>query len=304
MPYTLDRWFVILGPTVLAVLLAGCAAPSESFSFVVAADMRYYTPPDYAGPEYFTGACKSIRKVGPGAFLVSPGDGDPPDRVRAVIDEVLGHDYTWYPVVGNHEGDQAEYMAYLRAYNRGGRSLPGVVRAGPPGAVETCYAFNHGQAHFVVINEYYDGVSDMGTDGDVTDGTYAWLARDLAENDKPVTFVFGHEPTVVVPDMDNGRVRHRGDSLDQYEAHNHRFWSLLRKHNVLAYFCGHSHNCSVAKINGVWQVDCGHARGLGDRGAMSSFVKVLVEGAVVRCEVYRSEGPGNAYRLVFAERLR
>ena len=236
--------------------------------------------------------------------MVSPGDLDPPGRVRATIDQILGADYPWYPVVGNHEGDHPKHIAYLRDYNRGGDALPGVVRCGPPGAVETCYAFDHENAHFVVINQYYDGERDMIGDGDVSDALYEWLERDLVENDKPLVFVFGHEPSVVVPDMDNGRVRHRGSSLDKYVENNHRFWTLLCRHGVVAYFCGHSHNASVCKINGVWQIDCGHARGLGDPGARSSFFKLSVGADGVRCEVYRSDGQGGPYRLTFAEKLR
>jgi hypothetical protein len=106
-----------------------------------------------------------------------------------------------------------------------------------------------------------------------------------------------------VPDLDNGRVRHRGDSLDKYPANNHRFWALLRQQGVLAYFCGHTHNASVARINGLWQIDCGHARGLGDPGAASTFLKLYVEPAGVRCEVYRSDGAGGPYRLAYETRL-
>lgn len=288
---------------VLACLVSGCETPSE-FSFIVAADMRYFTPPDFPSAKYFVGVCEAIRKVGPGEFMVSPGDIDPPDRVRATIDQVLGEDYVWYPVVGNHEGDAPEYVPWLRNYNHGGDALRGVVRSGPPGAVETCYAFNHRNAHFVVINQYYDGEQDMVGDGDVSDALYEWLARDLADNRKPLIFVFGHEPTVAVPDMDNGQVRHRNDSLDQYPQNNHRFWTLLRKHKVLAYFCGHTHRASVSKINGVWQIDCGHARGLGDPGAWSSFVKMNVKADGVRCAVYRSDGRGGPYRLTYTEELR
>jgi hypothetical protein len=31
---------------------------------------------------------------------------------------------------------------------------------------------------------------------------------------------------------------------------------------VTAYICGHTHNASIAKINGLWQFDAGHARGI------------------------------------------
>jgi hypothetical protein len=51
----------------------------------------------------------------------------------------------------------------------GGVSLPSIVNAGPPGCEETTYSFDYGDAHFVVLNEYYNGTSDRGTDGDAAD---------------------------------------------------------------------------------------------------------------------------------------
>lgn len=293
----------LLAGLVLALTIAGCARPA-GFSFDVTADMRSFTAPDHPGSAYFQGACEAIRRVGPGAFMVSPGDLDPPDRVRAALDRVLGEDYVWYPVVGNHEGGKPEYMTFMRQYNRGGKALPNIVRSGPPGAVETCYSFDYGDAHFVAINEYYDGQQDMVGDGNVLDPLYEWLAEDLAATDTQYVFVVGHEPSVVIPDMDSGRVRHRNESLDKYGETNHRFWSLLREHNVVAYICGHSHNASVAKINGVWQLDPGHARGRGDPGARSSFLKVYVERDGVRCDVYRADANGENYELTYTERLR
>jgi hypothetical protein len=264
--------------------------------------MRNYTPPEHPGPECFEGVCTAIRDLGPGAFMIIPGDLDPPAAVRATLDAILGREYVMYPVIGNHELNRPEDMTYLRDYNRGGDRLPGIVRRGPPGAEETCYSFDYQNAHFVVLNEYYDGSSDSGTDGDVVPALCNWLAEDLAANHKPFVFVFGHEPAVSIPDLDNGRVRHGGDSLDKYEQNNHAFWSLLRRHDVVAYFCGHTHNTSAAKINGVWQIDCGHARGVGDPGAKSTFIKVYVEPDGVGCAFYRYNGDG--YELAYQERLR
>jgi hypothetical protein len=300
-----EQQALVLAVMVAAASLAGgCGQPRRGFVFDVAADMRFYAPPEYVGPKYFAGVCQAIRELGPGDFMVVLGDLDPPARVRATLDEVLGKEYVWYPVVGNHELDEPEHMPYLRACNPGGNSLRGIVRSGPPGAVETCYSFDHENAHFAVINQYYDGQSDGGTDGDVGDALYQWLKEDMAENAKPIVFVFGHEPFVSVPDMGNGRVRHRGDSLDKYAENNHRFWSLLRGYDVVAYFCGHTHNASVSRINGVWQIDCGHARGIGDPGAASTFVRVFVNGGEVVCAVYRQVGEGGPYRLVYEGRLR
>ena len=298
-----QRSFMIVSVTLMVLALSGCASPR--FSFDIAVDMRSYTPPDHPGPDYFLGVARAIRDTGRGDFMLSPGDCDPPDRVKAVIDQVFGKDYPWYPVVGNHEIEEPANMVWLRNYNAGGRKLPGIVRPGPSGAVETCYSFDHQNAHFAVVNQYFDGLHDDVKGGALSDALFNWLAEDLAATKKPLVFVVGHEPHVVIPDMDSGAVRHRGDSLDADETGNHRFWSLLRKHHVTAYLCGHTHCTSVSRINGMWQIDAGHARGRSADKSMSSFIKIWVEGQSVRCDVYRCENPGKApYKITWSERLR
>ena len=154
-------------------------------------------------------------------------------------------------------------MEYLRKYNSGGKSLPNIVNSGPPGCIETTYSFDWGNNHFVVLNQYYDGTSDDGSDGMVVpEGLLAWLENELTANDKKYTFVFGHEPIIAIPDMDNGRLRHQDDSLNKYQKNSYHFHQLLRRLDVTAYICGHTHNTSIAKINDVWQIDVGHARGI------------------------------------------
>ena len=296
----LRKHHVITIGTLVFLIATGCGAPG--FNFDVTADIRGYTPPQHPGPEYFAGACAALHDVGPGAFMLIPGDLDPPNRVRATLDSILGPDYVMYPVIGNHEIERPADIAYLREYNAGGKSLPGIVKSGPPGAVETCYSFDYGDAHFAVINQYYDGTKDNGGSGDIVPALYDWLAADLAATNKRHIFVAGHEPIVSAPDLSNGRVRHRGDSLDQYPENNYRFWSLLHKNHVVAYLCGHTHNASVIKINGVWQIDCGHARGQGDPGTPSTFIKFYVAPDQVRCVFYRAGEAG--YAPVYEERLR
>lgn len=255
--------------SVLVALIVSFLSPvlaqeawEEVFSFIVAADMRKYATEEYRTPQHFLGVCEAIQKVGKGALMVSPGDIDPPHAVREVISIVLGEDYPWYPVVGNHELEMPSAMEYLRKYNNGGKILPNVVRKGPVGCEETTYSFEWDNCHFVVLNQYYDGKSDNGTDGDIIPELLTWLEEDLSANTKKHIFVFGHEPIIAMPDMDNGRIRHQGDSLDKYPKNSFRFHQLLRKYGVTAFICGHTHNASACKINGLWQIDAGHARGI------------------------------------------
>jgi Calcineurin-like phosphoesterase len=273
----------------------------EIFSFDVAADMRNYAEPEYRTSEYFQGACEALKKVGKGEFMISPGDIDPPYHVQKTIKEILGDNYFWYPVLGNHEVETEEDMEFLKTYLNS--DIPNMVNEGPEKSDRTMYSFDFENSHFVVINQYFDGISTDALDGDISDAVYNWLSEDLAKNKKKYTFVFGHEPLVSMPDYDNGRIRHKGDNLDKYPENSFRFQKLLRKYKTAAYFCGHTHNFSYAKINGILQIDAGHARGKGDVGAQSTFLKVFVNDDDCRIDVYRSDTNFVDYRLAHQFKL-
>lgn len=268
---------------------------STELTFIATADMRQFAGPEFQTSEYFLGTCEAIKEIGKGEFMVSPGDIDPPWHVESVVRKVLGEDYPWYPVVGNHESETPEDMEWLRNYGKG--DLPNLIRRGPENCVETTYSFEYGNVHFAVINEYFDGQSDVGTDGNISQALYDWLENDLEENTKPIVFVIGHEPLVSLADVDTGRHRHKGDNLDAHPEENHKFQMLLKKHNVAAYLCGHTHNFSHANINGLVQIDVGHCRGLGDKGSPSTFVKFLIGQTEFQVEVYRDDSQGGPYVL-------
>lgn len=279
-------------------MIIGCSTltqDDDKFTFDVTCDMRQYAGPEYQDSTYFLGSLIALKKVGLGEFMVSPGDIDPPWHIKNSIDSVLGSDYYWYPVVGNHEAETVEDMQYLREYLS--KDIPHLTKRGPVNATETMYSFDFKNVHFSVINQYYDGVCDDTLDGDISEQTLAWLKEDLEENKKPVTFVLGHEPIVSLPDIENGRHRHKGDNLDKYPENSIKFQKLLREYNVRAYLCGHTHNLSVAKLNGIWQIDAGHARGIGDQGARSTFLKVNIDGNSVTVDAYRSLENWKDYEL-------
>jgi len=255
------------------LLLISCATTSsaiikdtehEELSFIMAADWRHFATERYHSSEYLRGALEAIDEVGKGSFMVSPGDLDPVAASIDLITRILGEDYPWYPVNGNHEIEDMADMEALRNINAGGNSLPNVVNSGPTGSLETMFSFDYGNCHFIVLNQYFDGKSDMGTDGDIVPETLEWLENDLKMNKKPYVFVVGHEPLISIPDLSNGRIRHVGDSLDQYPRKAYKFYKLMMEYNVVAYLCGHTHNTSYSNINGLWQFDCGHARGTED----------------------------------------
>ena len=271
-------------------------------AFSVASDMRDYTG---CNPDHFRGVCETIREGGRSDFMVSAGDLDPPQKTYSTIQEYIDLNYIWYPVVGNHELETSSFMEWLRAFNQNGLKLPGIVKSGPSGCKETTYSFDYESAHFIILNEYCDGSNDSATDGDVGDALYQWLLEDLEANSKPVIFVFGHEPAYPRPDAESGRLRHGTDSLNKYEENRDRFWNALADYGVTAYICGHTHNYSAVKINGVWQIDSGHARGTGDTGSRSTFIMIYVmEDQSVWYYTYRLNLSKGKYALTESARLR
>jgi hypothetical protein len=275
------------------------SAEAPGLTFTIAADMRQYTGSGaYNTPAYFRGALEAIDALGVGDFLLSPGDMDPVPSAYWSITSTLGVETSWYPMIGNHEfpPDSNEpypgaNLAWLNAYDLG------TVNPGPSGCPHTTYSFDRPPAHIVVLNEYCNEIGDHALDGDISDHLYNWLAADLQANTEPYVFVAGHEPAYVMPDADSGRIRHVGDALDQHPAHRDRFWSLLQAEDVTAYLCGHTHNFSAVNIGGVWQIDTGHARGMGDTGARSTFVQIQIHSGYARYMVYRDNAAGGAYEL-------
>ncbi len=275
--------------------------------FSVTADVNYFCGDNV---NWFRHVCERIEIGGRGNFMISPGDMVPLEDVFDTIQTYIGQDYTWYPVIGNHETDiepgetGSRDMIWLRNYNVNGNTLPNIVNRGPPGCIETTYSFDYGDVHFVVLNEYCDGITDADANGDITDSLYNWLIDDLTRNEKPIALVFGHEPAYPEPDEESGRIRHLNDSLDKYPDHRDRFWNTLVTYGVKAYICGHTHNFSSVNINGVRQIDAGHARGTGDQGARSTFIMFYVmEEGVIRYYTYRLNLDENKYELTSTRQI-
>jgi len=288
------------------------------FRFVVTSDMRNYISHTYQ-PPVFEGALEKIKELGRGAFMISPGDIDGPvNKVYDTITDILGSDYLWYPVVGNHElpgkGTEKYLGQNMETLRNQIKTLPNVVNFnfGPqcdeeivvPGWQDkqcvTTYSFDYLNAHFVVLNEYYGNNSDTGTqNGDIVQALREWLQNDLqaANGNSNIqhVFVIGHEPAYPQPDMDSGRIQHRFDSLNENQDNRDDFWALLQQYGVRAYICAHTHNYSAVPINGVWQLDAGHARGDRDytdtNKTASTFIKITINGVQANFETYRDEGP-------------
>jgi hypothetical protein len=231
---------------------------------------------------------------GQGAFQISVGDvvdsaGQSPEVLRAVIDSKFGSQAVWYPVVGNHDTKSEPAIQWRRdEFNKGSGGRPPLKNAiknpGPPGGTETTYSFDYGNAHFVILNEYYNGKADTGTGGDVVSALLEWLEADLAANTKPLIFVFGHEPAFV-------QSRHVGDSLDANVAHRDAFWKILVKYKVQAFFSGHTHYYYKELHEGVYQICDGNV-GKGSTEKHQTYLDVAVEADRAEVRVWQNDADG------------
>jgi len=82
--------------------------PEPSFSFTVTSDISHYSTPEYLNyPNFFAALLGYVKDFGPGDFMVTTGDVLPAADARWTIDQVLGEDYLWFPLPGNHDFGKA-----------------------------------------------------------------------------------------------------------------------------------------------------------------------------------------------------
>lgn len=288
-----------LSPTLtLEPTLTPTAVPL--FSFVVTSDMSYTGAPEYIDyPNLFAALLGYVRQFGQGAFMISTGDVLPAADTRWSIDQVLGEDYLWFPLPGNHDFGIADFD-YLQnyTYDPNGEAEPNIINWGPEPCSRTTYSFNYQNTHFVLLNVYCNEEAPWGVDGSISDTIYNWLSADLEAASKEHIFVFGHEPAFPQPDDQTGIMNHYLESLDQYPEARDRFWELLAEHGVAAYVHGHTHNYSAVEINGVWELDAGHAAGTRYMPSPGTFLIITVTGEKITLRTYRGEeAPGYGYIL-------
>ena len=267
---------------------------------MVTSDMSHYSAPEYYDyPNFFAALLRSVVDYGPGDFMISLGDVIPAEGTSWTIDQVLGSDYPWFPIPGNHDFGKNELDFFENyQYDINGDKEPNIINWGPDSCPRTTYSFDYQNAHFVALNVYCNEESPWGIDGSITDTLYDWLAEDLEQANKQHIFVFGHEPAYPRPDVDTGEMRHLGDSLDQYPQDRDRFWQLLQDHNVLAYLHGHTHGYHAEKIDGIWQLDAGQSMGVRAAPSPGTFLIIEVDGEQVTLRTYRGEdGPGFSFLL-------
>jgi len=226
-------------------------------------------------------------------FMVITGDFPHLWQTEASIDSVVGTDFLWYPVIGNHEvSDDIDNFYEIR--DTMVPTLPYIVDYGPTGSVNTSYSWDYGNAHFVAINVYWDGTTDPGADsaadGDIPPELRSWIDADLAALGGTHNFAFVHEPAY--PDH-----RHVGDSLDKYPANRDAFVTTLNDRGVETLFAGHTHYYEhdvdpEFPLGNLHQVTNGYLRTTDG----ASITYVLVDGTSTTYKVYLRTG-GSPFTL-------
>ena len=265
----------------------------ERFAFVVVSDL--HTNTDQANVEnnlqqvrYFID--NPTPDMPAPEFMVISGDFPHYYQTEASIDSVVGADFLWFPVIGNHEIDDGiSNFEYVR--DTMVPSLPYVIDYGPTGSVNTSYSWSYGNAHFVAVNGYWDGTTNPGADhtadGDIPLALRSWINADLIASGQTHEFAFVHEPAWP-------EVRHVGDSLDKYPANRDAFVSMLDGNGVKVLFVGHDHyyHHDVAAehplLGNMHQVASAALRHLStDDGASVTYV--LIDGSSTTYRVYKSK---------------
>jgi len=284
-------WNRVLTLTCLAICLVCAAQQPEasaqsdetvSFRFTVTGDPRNEIPKWEHTLDQIT------DRVGDeGAFHITAGDYFQHGSITMAVDfyeglkKEFGNDVVWYPTVGNHETQEdSTDVEWLRQFYHD--YLKGTVNPGPPNGVETTYSFDYQNAHFVQLNQYYDGQTDKHHDGDLRDALYDWLVEDLEKNTKPLIFVIYHEPL-----FSEERV---GKNYDGDSENTERFWKLMENAKVTAALCAHSHTYGRGRHRGnsyTWEIDVGNAGRQSHADSHQTFLEVIVMGIRVQFNAWQ-----------------
>jgi hypothetical protein len=115
--------------------------------------------------------------------------------------------------------------------------------------------------HFVVLSSF-----TMFENNSFSNETIKWLEADLESARSKGNKIFVTSHSVAFPGGG-----HTWDALPFYDPtyncfnysgidrrkERDRFWNILKKYGVVAYFCGHEHNTQVQLVEGCWQVTVG-----------------------------------------------
>ncbi|MGD0016679.1 MAG: metallophosphoesterase [Verrucomicrobiia bacterium] len=266
-----DRtWFIrhlghlLSAAAVAAMLVAGstAAADEPAWRFVVVGD----SPGDPAGASgvspYLATVAQAIANENPKVdFVLFPGDLISDIKVTG-LSPSLSQQYTnWlaamapiydagipvYPVRGNHEAFTATFglpgndkQPFLDAFAK----FDYIPNNGPANAKRLTYSFQYKNCLVLGLDLYINGAPDAS--GEIfPEVDQSWVDQQLATNQQPHVFVFGHTPLVQVS---INSVIAMSNTMSLADA----FFDSLVNAGCKTYFCGHDHfyNRSFLERNG------------------------------------------------------
>lgn len=165
------------------------------------------------------------------------------------------HNYTdgtgipLYVIRGNHEdGPNQTVIPLLNAY-LATAAVSGMPANGPPGEEKLTYSFTHKGAKFLMNDNY------IAHNGKKETVNQSWVNRQLTQDTRPFTFVFGHSPAyAVVNDTEEDDY-----AIDVNPLQRDIFWKSIVDNNVSVYFAGHAHLYVRGESQGVQQIVSGNA---------------------------------------------
>jgi len=267
-------------------------AAGATFTFAVEADPHVDVDRKMQ-PALLRAALANIRAARPD-FLVDLGDTFLGDKFAKSATElaiqyanvrnyfgITGPSVPLFLVNGNHEGEDGWALdgsadvlpvwaatarkAYYPVPSVGSFYSGSTVKAPHVGEVDSHYAWEWGDALFVVLDPYTYTTTDPRKSGDIWDWTlgadqYAWLEKTLASSDATYRFVFSHhvlgEGRGMVELADLGEWGGEDKNGTDRFAAERPGWAmpvhdLFVKYGVTIFFQGHDHLYARQELDGV-----------------------------------------------------
>ena len=108
------------------------------------------------------------------------------NRFFAMYANVLRNTTTW-PTMGNHEGHSSTSATQSGPYYYAYVLPTGGEAGGVPSGTEAYYSFDHGNAHFIILDSHQ-------SDRDVDAPMLTWAAADIAATDQQWVIAYWHHP--------------------------------------------------------------------------------------------------------------
>ncbi|MDF7825431.1 metallophosphoesterase [Pontiellaceae bacterium B12227] len=213
---------------VLLFLSVVCVVSSsgESWKFLVYGDSRGTSHDDQVADEILGELVAATTNESPD-FVLFPGDLVYWGKLTAfqewksVMQPVYDAGIGIYPVMGNHDAfSPTSYKAVFE------KSIPD---NGPDGEIDLTYAIAHSNALILALDAHAQNHRV----------NQAWVEEQLDSNILPHVFAFSHEPAF--------KAQHN-DCLDDFPVERDLFWECLEAAGAHAYFAGHDHFYSHARI--------------------------------------------------------